>query len=418
MTFSNKPSRRLAVFDVEGVILPKRRYLLLQATKRLNFLKILNLVFLGALYEVGFFTLERAFKGIYQLFAGVSKEEFYQTFKSISIIPEVRQVFQKLKANGYEIALISSGLPDFLVEELARQLGANYAHGFKLEIVNNKLTGRISGDVISANGKAIILERILKAGNYSKDDCIVVADDRNNLPMLSLCGKTIGYNPDMFLASKCDYTIKGNLRDIIPFLETPVKTPRAPYTRTDLYREIIHMGSFLIPVLCQFFNFDRYMIAVAISATTIIYAFSELARRAGVDFPPFTTVTNLVAIGDERWEFATAPIFFAVGIVFPLTFYPTKIGFAAITILTLGDGIARMVGKTMGQVALPYNKAKKLEGTMAGILLSALASLLFVSPLEAVAASIIGMIVESLPLPISDNMVIPLAAGLTIMVIP
>jgi dolichol kinase len=67
---------------------------------------------------------------------------------------------------------------------------------------------------------------------------------------------------------------------------------------------------------------------------------------------------------------------------------------------------------------LPYNKAKKLEGMLAGILLSSAGSLLFVSPSKAVAASIISMIVETLPLPINDNILIPLVAAVVLTAIP
>ncbi|RLI37375.1 hypothetical protein DRO66_03975, partial [Candidatus Bathyarchaeota archaeon] len=132
----------------------------------------------------------------------------------------------------------------------------------------------------------------------------------------------------------------------------------------------------------------------------------------------FTTITNKVAVGEEQWGFATSPTLFALSIFIALTLYPPQTGFAAITILTLGDGTARLVGKKFGRRVLPHNKAKKLEGTVAGILLSAAASLLFVSPSKAIAASIIGMIVETIPLPINDNILIPLVAAVALTVIP
>ena len=123
-------------------------------------------------------------------------------------------------------------------------------------------------------------------------------------------------------------------------------------------------------------------------------------------------------MGEEQWGFATSPTLFALSIFIALTLYPPQTGFAAITILTLGDGTARLVGKKFGRRVLPHNKAKKLEGTVAGILLSAAASLLFVSPSKAIAASITGMIVETIPLPINDNILIPLVAAVALTVIP
>lgn len=403
---------------MEGIIIPKRRYLFLHASKKLGGLKILRITFLGFLYEIGFVTLEDALKGIYRLFAGVSQDAFYQTLKAIPIIPGVEQVFRNLRAKGYQIALISSGIPDFLVAELAQQLGADYARGLKLEMMNDKITGKIGGEVIAFNGKAKVLERIFKEYRYSRRHCVVVADDRNNLSMFPFAGKTIGFNPDTLLAAKCDYAVKGSLLDILPFLETPVMPQRGPYTKNEAFREVIHMGSFLIPLLCHFLNVNRYALAVVILATAVIYSFSELARGARIRLPPFTTVTALAALGEEKWGFATSPLFFALGVIVALTLYPPQMGFAAITVLTLGDGTARLVGKKLGKRVLPYNKTKKIEGTVAGILLSAVASLLFVSPSQALAASILSLLVETLPLPVDDNLLIPLVAGLVLIVVP
>jgi dolichol kinase len=126
----------------------------------------------------------------------------------------------------------------------------------------------------------------------------------------------------------------------------------------------------------------------------------------------------MAAMGDEKWGFAMSPLLFALGVLLSLTLYPKQVGFAAITILTLGDGTAKIMGKKFGVTHFPYNKAKKLEGTVAGIIASTMGCLLFVSPYKAVIVSTICMIIESVPLPINDNILIPLIAGLLFIIIP
>ena len=76
------------------------------------------------------------------------------------------------------------------------------------------------------------------------------------------------------------------------------------------------------------------------------------------------------------------------------------------------------MGKKLGITHFPYNKAKKLEGTVAGIIVSTIGCLLFVAPYKAIIVSTISMIVESIPLPINDNLMIPLVAGLLFIIIP
>ncbi|MHA2406246.1 MAG: HAD-IB family phosphatase, partial [Candidatus Hermodarchaeia archaeon] len=409
--------KRLAVLDVEGIIIPKRRYLLLQASKNLNFYQILHVFLLGFFYEIGFLTLEASLTQIYSFFKGSSREDLFALFKAIPIIPKVPELFQTLKANGYEIALISSGIPDFLVQSLSSELHADYAYGLRLEFVNGQFTGVISGEVLGFNGKAKTLDGILKKRRISKDQCIVIADDRNNLSMFELCSTSIGYNPDSFLAIQSDHAIKGSLQEIIPIIDASEKTVKSTHTTQDTYREAIHMGSFLIPILCQYFNVNRYLLAAFILLLTIGYTLSELARRAGINMPPFTTLTKKAAIGEEQWDFASSPIFFALSIIFSLTIYAPSIGYAVITILTLGDGPAKLVGKKIGKTVLPYNKTKTLEGTVVGIFVSAIASSIFVPPIQAVIASVLGLVVESMPLAVNDNITIPLSAGLLLIMI-
>jgi dolichol kinase len=86
--------------------------------------------------------------------------------------------------------------------------------------------------------------------------------------------------------------------------------------------------------------------------------------------------------------------------------------------LTLGDGTAKIIGKTFGKTYYPYNKAKKLEGTLAGIIASTIGCLLFISPFKAVMISIVSMMIESIPLPINDNILIPLIAGSLLIILP
>ncbi len=407
--------KRLVVFDVEGIIIPKRKFLLLQSARNLSILRIASLLLYGLLYEIGVTPLELALQKIYSLFINVSLSDFHQTFRTIKLIPDASLVIQQLKRLGYEIAFISSGIPDFLVRELAQRLEVKYAVGLDLKVAENKLTGLISGDVIQAQGKALVLKQLLNQNQISKENCFLVVDDRNNLPMFPLAAKTIGYNPDPFVARKCDFAIKGNLRDILPFLTPSEKSPNQLYTRNDAIREAIHMGSYSIPFICYLFSVDRIAIAMIIVFCTILFFVSELLRLSDIRFPIISLITESAVTGEERWEFALSPVFFALSIAISLTFVSPEIGYTAITVLTLGDGTARFVGKKWGTHAIPYNRVKKIEGTIAGIGVASLASVIFTSPVNAVIVSSTCMLIETFPLPINDNIMIPLTAWITML---
>lgn len=411
--------RRLVVFDVEGVILPKRWYLLLEPMIKLNFYQFLTALFLGFLYESSLVSLEFTLKRLYSLFKGVTVEELFGALVRIPLIPGAEKAFRELKQEGSITALISSGLPKLFIDALAKRLGADYSFGLEVETAENHLTGNLFGIVLKPRGKALILGEILaKEGRTSPVECIVVADDRNNIQMFPVCDKTIGYNPDFSVSAKCDYVVEGDLQQIVPFLANSPMKLNVGVSKDEAFRKVIHIGSFLIPLFCLYLNVDRFTIAAIITVVTITYAISELKRMRNFKIPIFSTITLKAAKSDEKWNFAPSPIFFALGIILSLTVFPSRIGYTSIALLTLGDGSAPIVGKIFGRVILPFNKSKSLEGTIFGFILAFSGAILFTTPLKAMIASAIGMIVESIPSPINDNLSMPIISGLIIMAMP
>ena len=408
---------QLVVFDVEGILLPKRRYLLFEVARKLSFLSFLQISFYGFLYEIGLSPLGLALRRIFRVFRGLMVDDLFEVYKRIPLMLGVEEVFKELNGLGCKTALISSGLPTVIVEDLAIRLKADYAFGLKLQVSNGHLTGEIEGDVLKSKGKALVLEAIVEKEGISPDDCVVVADDRNNLPMFPLCGVSIGYNPDFILSYKSDFVVSGDLTNILPVIrENVVKAPALPSSR-DLIRETIHIGSFLVPIVCQYF-LNPYWMLWLIFAVTILYAVSELARLEGRDLPILSSITWRATTKTELYEFATAPILFASGIMLSLVLFPPPISYATIAILTLGDGFATIFGKIFGRIQFPFNKGRTLEGSICGFAFAFVGATLFVNPSKALVGALVGMIVESLPLPLSDNIMVPLVSGIALSALP
>jgi len=410
---------RLIVFDVEGVLVPKRRYLLFEASRRLSFTGFLKMLWAGLLYEAGLMSLESALTKIFKQLRGLAVEDMFQLYKKVPLIPGVREVFEKLRRGEYKTALISSGLPQLFVEHLANELGADYAVGLNLEVNEGCLTGRIGGDVIQPNGKALVLDKIIKKEGLTPKECALVADDRNNLPMFKFCTLKIGYNPDFLLSAKSDIVVKGDFDEILsPIIGTASKSDARSVSKRDIIRETIHVGGFLVPVFSAALALSRLLVAFLIFIVTLVYVMSELARLQGFNFPITSTITWNAAITSEIYEFVTSPIFFAVGIFLALILFPFPVGSASIAIFTLGDSLATLFGKRLGRHVFPYNKGKKIEGTLFGFFFAWLGASFFINPLKALVGAAVGMFVETLPTPVSDNLTIPLISGLAFLMIP
>jgi HAD superfamily phosphoserine phosphatase-like hydrolase len=405
---------RLVVFDVEGVLLPKRRYLAFETARKLSFLRFVKILLIGFFYEIGLTSLESALKRIFKMLKGLTLDDLFQLYRKVPLIYGVEEVFKRLKQAGCKTALISSGLPQPLVEELASRLKADYAYGLDLEIANNRLTGRISGVVIKPEGKADVLKEILDAEDLTPQDCAVVADDRNNLPMFPLCSLRIGYNPDFLLSVKSDVVIRGELTEILQPLNVEASAlSYSSISRDMAIREAIHIGGLLVPFISTYL-ISSLTAVFLISIITLLYIASEFARIEGINFPVIPAVTRRAATKPEIHEFVTAPIFFAIGIILALLLFPEPISYASIAVFALGDGAATLFGRKLGRKVFPFNKGKRMEGTVFGFIFAFLGALLFVGPLEALIGAAVGMLMEALPTPISDNITIPLASGLVL----
>ena len=408
---------RLVVFDVEGIVIPKNRYLLFEASRKVGFRGFIKIMALGFLYEIGLLSLESTLKRIFAMLKGLEAEEIIQLHNRIPLTPGTEEVFKTLNKNGYRTALISSGLPTPVVEELATRLQADYAYGLELEIKDEHLTGAIGGDVLSSGGKAAVLQKILEKENLTPQDCVMVADDRNNLSMFPLCRLRIGYNPDFVLTTKSDFVTKGELTEILPYI-TDEKHARShsAISRSRGLRETIHISSFLLTFICIYL-LGNIMVASLILLVAVLYTLSEVARVRGINIPILSSITWNAANKTELYEFAASPIHFALGIAISLLIFPAPIRYVAITTLTLGDGCAHLFGMKLGRTPLPFNKGKNLEGTIFGFLFAFLGAMIFVDPAKALVAAAVGMLVESLPLPLNDNLTMPLASGLILLLI-
>jgi dolichol kinase len=145
-----------------------------------------------------------------------------------------------------------------------------------------------------------------------------------------------------------------------------------------------------------------------------IYATSEYLRTEGKKMPLINFITRKAASQNELYQIVLAPVYFAIGILITLVIFPAPASSAAIAIFALGDSTASIFGRYLAKTQLPFNKDKSLEGSAAGFFFAFLAGSFFVSPLVALVGAAIAMFIEYLPLPINDNLLIPVITGLAL----
>ncbi len=358
-----KEKTRLVVFDVEGVLIPKNRFIF-EVGKTLGFTTLVKLLVFGFLYEAGFLKLKSALRHVFSNLKGVELETLQCIFNKIPATPLLRSIFNQLKTRNCKIALISSGLPTVVVKKFADCLGAEYAFGIDVDTQDGKLTGQISGDSIEIEGKMKILSKILAAENLELKDCVVVADDRNNRCIFASEVLKIGFNADFVIRVKADRVINGKLSGIMPVIDGKKHKGSFP-SINDLVREDIHAAGFFMPVIAGLITVPA--VSTIIITIAILYTISELRRLDGRELRLVSAITRHAASESELYGFAAAPLYFAFGIVATLLLFPFHVAGAAIAMFCFGDSAASLFGGLIS-TSLPFNKGKTWEGSLAGFL--------------------------------------------------
>ena len=180
-------------------------------------------------------------------------------------------------------------------------------------------------------------------------------------------------------------------------------------SRNEILRKLIHIGGFFIPILSNLLGL--LIVTTLIFTVTLFYVVSEWARIKGKNLPIVSSITLHAAREGELATFATAPVFFALGISLTLLLFPAPASGAAISAFAVGYSTASIFGRMFGKHTLPFNKGKTFEGSFSGFFFAFLAAAFFISPFMALVTAAVAMVIESLPLPLSDNLVVPLITG-------
>ena len=80
-----------------------------------------------------------------------------------------------------------------IVERLAESLGISYFSANQLEVKDGFLTGKLVGDIVTAQVKQAILEKWRKELGLSKERTIAIGDGANDLLMLKSAGHGIAF---------------------------------------------------------------------------------------------------------------------------------------------------------------------------------------------------------------------------------
>ncbi len=111
----------------------------------------------------------------------------------LQLSPGAEKMLATLQSHGIKTLLVSGGFT-FFTERLKLSLGLDAAIANTLEIVDGKLTGRVLGAILDAEGKATQLRRLRDQLGLAAHQVVAMGDGANDLKMMAAAGVSIAYH--------------------------------------------------------------------------------------------------------------------------------------------------------------------------------------------------------------------------------
>ena len=153
-----------------------------------------------------------------KLLAGLSVLKLEELYERIPITPGAEDLVRILQYLGYRIGIVSGGF-QFFIDRIKNTYKLDYGISNQLEIVDDKLTGRVIGDVVDARAKERAVMSIAKKEGFSLKQVVAVGDGANDIHMLARAGLGIAFNAKSLVQRHANAGInQSNLELILYFL--------------------------------------------------------------------------------------------------------------------------------------------------------------------------------------------------------
>ncbi|WP_395757467.1 phosphoserine phosphatase SerB [Achromobacter sp. EB05] len=141
------------------------------------------------------------------LLKNVPAEALEQVYtEKLRLNPGAERLITTAQAAGIKVLLVSGGFT-FFTDRLRERLRLDSAHANTLEIDNGVLTGRVLGDILDADAKAVYLREFARTHGATKEQIIAMGDGANDLKMLGAAGFPVAYHAKPLVRQQTRYAL-------------------------------------------------------------------------------------------------------------------------------------------------------------------------------------------------------------------
>ena len=141
------------------------------------------------------------------LLAGLDHAVLDRVFRDrLRLSPGATELLAAARKHGLRTLLVSGGFTYF-TRRLQADLGLDHVHANTLEVIDGKLTGRVLGRILNADGKARALRDACQTIGCTTAEAIALGDGANDLQMMALAGVSVAYRAKPIVRAQTTYAI-------------------------------------------------------------------------------------------------------------------------------------------------------------------------------------------------------------------
>ena len=195
-------NRKLVVFDMDSTLIQAE--VIVELAKLAGVGDQVNNITESAMRgEIDF---KESFRQRVALLKGLQEEQLAKLTRELPLTEGADLVANTLKGLGYKLGILSGGFR-FVGEYLKDRLGFDYVYANELDIEDSVVTGKVVGDIVDGEKKAILLRQLAQKENIALEQTIAVGDGANDLPMISIAGLGVAFNAKPIVRQKASNAI-------------------------------------------------------------------------------------------------------------------------------------------------------------------------------------------------------------------
>ena len=135
---------------------------------------------------------ETSIKDRVKLLEGTSIEEIEKVADELPLMPGAEETINALKEKDLDVAIISGSF-DVVAEKVKDKLGVDAVYTNSFSVEDGKLTGEVTGPLVSESKLDVLKDHVEKA-EITLDDVVAVGDGANDISMIESAGCGIAFN--------------------------------------------------------------------------------------------------------------------------------------------------------------------------------------------------------------------------------